>query len=98
NAGLFGGDVDAVPRRALTMGVGVILEARQVVLVATGAAKAAILARAVEGPVTSMISASALQFHANCLVIADEPAAAQLQHRDYYDSMVATDPEFAPFR
>ncbi len=60
NAGLFGGDPNNVPRRALTMGVGTILEARKLVVVVTGAEKAKILAQAVEGPVTSMVSATAI--------------------------------------
>jgi glucosamine-6-phosphate deaminase len=61
NAAMFGGDPDRVPARALTMGVGTILEARELLLLAAGPAKAAIVARAVEGPITAMISASALR-------------------------------------
>jgi len=53
NAGMFGGDPDRVPARALTMGVGTILDARELLLLATGRAKAAILAKAVEGPITA---------------------------------------------
>ena len=49
-----------VPRRAITMGVGTILDARQCLLLATGVDKAEIIAKAVEGPITSMISATAL--------------------------------------
>ena len=60
NAPLFGAE-HRVPRRALTMGVGTILEARRCLLLATGEAKAEIIARAVEGPITSMVTASALQ-------------------------------------
>ena len=70
NAAMFGGDPDRVPKRALTMGVGTILEAREIILLATGAAKAAILAKAVEGPITAMISASAIQLHPRCKVVA----------------------------
>ena len=55
---MFGGDPDKVPKRAMTMGVGTIGCAR-VAAVATGGAKASILAKAVEGPITAMISASA---------------------------------------
>ncbi|MFC0407616.1 glucosamine-6-phosphate deaminase [Roseomonas elaeocarpi] len=98
NAAMFGGDVDAVPTRALTMGVGTILDAREVILVATGAAKAAILARAVEGPVTAMISASALQLHPRCKVIVDEAAAAALTQGEYYRWVFANEPEWAPYR
>lgn len=84
NAGMFEGDADQVPPTSLTMGVETILEAREVVMVVTGDHKAEILARATEGPVSAMVSATALQFHPNCLVIVDEAAAAQLTGADYY--------------
>lgn len=98
NAEMFGGDPSAVPKRALTMGVGTILDARELILLATGPAKASIIARAVEGPVTSMVSASAIQLHANCKVILDEAAASDLEGRDYYDFVFANEPEWAGFR
>ena len=98
NASMFGGDVERVPRRALTMGVGTILEAREIILLATGAAKAAIIAQAVEGPITSMVSASALQLHPNCKVIVDDEAASGLQGREYYDFIFDNEPEWAEFR
>lgn len=98
NAEMFGGDADRVPKRALTMGVGTILDARELVLLATGSAKADIVARAVEGPITSMVSASAIQLHPNCKVVVDEAAAAGLQGRDYYDFIFANEPEWAAYR
>lgn len=98
NAGMFGGDPECVPKRALTMGVGTILEAREIILLATGASKAAIVARAVEGPITAMVSASALQLHPNCKVIVDEAAAACLQGRDYYDFVFCNEPAWAAYR
>jgi glucosamine-6-phosphate deaminase len=98
NAGLFGGDADKVPKRALTMGVGTILDARELLLLATGAAKASILARAVEGPITAMISASAIQLHRNCKVIIDEDAARELKEREYYDWIFQNEPEWQEFR
>lgn len=98
NAGMFGGDPDKVPKRALTMGVGTILEARELLLLATGAAKASILAKAVEGPITSMISASAIQLHPNCKVIIDLEAARELQGREYYDWIFQNEPEWQEFR
>lgn len=98
NAGMFGGDPQRVPRRALTMGVGTILEARELLLLATGAPKADILARAVEGPITAMVSASAIQLHANCKVVVDEAAAGGLQGREYYDWVFASEPEWAAYR
>ena len=98
NAEMFGGDPAAVPSRALTMGVGTILEAREVLLVATGAAKAAILARATEGPITARISATALQLHPNCKVVVDEAAASALEGGEYYRFSYAHEPEWAPYR
>lgn len=98
NAEMFGGDPAAVPSRALTMGVGTILEAREVLLVATGAAKAAILARATEGPITARISATALQLHPNCKVVVDEAAAGALEGGEYYRFAYAHEPEWARYR
>ena len=93
NAAMFGDDDNAVPPRAMTMGIATILDARQILLVATGARKARMLAQTVEGPMTAMISGTALQSHPNCLVLADEPAAAQLTERAYYDHLARYDPE-----
>jgi glucosamine-6-phosphate deaminase len=76
---------DEVPIYAITMGVGTILGARKIVLLANGAKKADAVAQAVEGPVTSMITASALQLHADSTVYVDEPAASKLKMREYYD-------------
>lgn len=97
NAPLFGG-ADRVPRRAITMGVGTILDARRCILLATGAEKAEIVAKAVEGPVTSMISASALQLHPRCTVIVDEAASALLQNKEYYRWIFENEPEWEPYR
>jgi glucosamine-6-phosphate deaminase len=74
-----------VPRHAISMGVGTILEARKLLMVASGKNKAAALAAAVEGPITSMITASALQLHPEAIVFADDDAAAGLKMRAYYD-------------
>jgi glucosamine-6-phosphate deaminase len=98
NASMFGGDPDKVPKRALTMGVGTILEARELLLLATGGAKASILAKAVEGPITSMISASAIQLHPKCKVIIDLEAAHDLKGREYYDWIFQNEPEWQEFR
>ncbi|MBS1088529.1 glucosamine-6-phosphate deaminase [Gluconobacter wancherniae] len=76
NAAMFGGQPGAVPHTALTMGVGTILEARELLLVATGSSKARIVAEALLGPLTPDISASAIRLHANCTVILDHEAAA----------------------
>jgi len=98
NAALFGGDASRVPRHGLTMGVGTILDCRRCVLLATGESKAAIVAKAVEGPVTSMISASALQLHPRCVVIVDEAAATELSQREYYRWIFENEPEWDAFR
>ena len=74
------------------MGVGTILEARKLVLVASGNGKAKAIAQTVEGPVTSMVTASALQLHRDAVVIVDQDAASQLTMRDYYDFIYAAKP------
>lgn len=74
-----------VPIYSITMGVGTILDAEQLILLANGEGKADALAAAVEGPVSSMITASALQMHPDSIVFADEAAAGKLEMRDYYD-------------
>jgi glucosamine-6-phosphate deaminase len=93
NAPLFPSP-DMMPRRALTMGVGTILDARRCLMLVVGEEKAQILAKAVEGPVTSMISATALQLHPKCTVICDEDAAAHLSHREYYRWIFDNEPEW----
>jgi glucosamine-6-phosphate deaminase len=72
------------PRCAITMGIGTILEARKIILLATGESKAAAVAKSIEGPITCAVSASALQLHPDVTFILDEPAASQLTQRDYY--------------
>lgn len=98
NAAMFGGDRAAVPQRALTMGVGTILESRELLLLACGAAKAEVLARAVEGPLTSRISASAIQLHTKCKVIVDREAAARLEDLDYYRAVFRAEPKWDLYR
>src|SRR5947208_8859394 len=75
---------DEVPIYAITMGVGTIMEARRILLLANGKKKADAVAQAVEGPVTSMITASALQIHEDAAVYVDEDAASKLAMREYY--------------
>lgn len=81
NAELFGGRVQSVPPSALSMGVGTILRSRAVVLVATGAGKAAAIQATVEGLVTTRVPASLLQLHGAVEVVVDEAAASQLRRR-----------------
>jgi glucosamine-6-phosphate deaminase len=67
-----------VPRRAITMGVGTILDARRIILMAFGEQKAEVVARAIEEPVTQVVAASFLQEHANAGIFLDHAAAAAL--------------------
>jgi glucosamine-6-phosphate deaminase len=97
NAEFFGGE-DKVPRRAITMGVGTIIEARRCLLLATGEAKAGVIAQAVEGPITSMVTATALQLHPRCTVVVDEAAASQLKEKEYYRWIFANEPEWEGYR
>lgn len=89
---------ESMPKRAFTMGVGTILDANRVILLITGARKAEIAARAIEGPVTSMVTASALQMHPNTVVILDADAAAQLTQKEYYDWVFANEPKWENYR
>jgi glucosamine-6-phosphate deaminase len=97
NASLFGSE-DKMPRRAITMGVGTIIEARRCLLLATGSSKAGVVSKAVEGPITSMISATALQLHPRCTVVVDEAAAEELTEKEYYRWVFANEPEWEPYQ
>ena len=78
NAGRFGRDADHVPREAISMGVGTILHARAILIIAIGESKAAAVERMVRGPVTTKLPASLLQLHASVEVYLDHAAAARL--------------------
>lgn len=97
NAPLFDKPED-MPRRAFTMGIGTILDARRIVTLVTGSEKAEILAKSVEGPITAMISATALQLHPATTVITDEEAAIKLENRDYYHWLFDNEPEWETYR
>jgi glucosamine-6-phosphate deaminase len=81
NAGLFDDDPGRVPREALTMGMGPILRARAIVLMATGSSKAWAVERAVNGPVSTSLPASLLQLHRDVEMYLDGDAAARLDGR-----------------
>lgn len=83
NARFFEREED-VPRYAISMGVGTILEAKRLLLLASGESKADAVAALVEGPITSQVTASALQLHPDAIVIVDEAAASKLKRKDYY--------------
>ena len=74
-----------VPIYAITMGIGTVLDAARIVLVANGKNKAATVAAAFEGPVSCMCTATALQLHSDSIIFIDEAAASGLKMRDYYD-------------
>ena len=76
--------MEDVPRFAITMGVGTIMEAEYCLLLANGEKKADKVAALVEGPITSQITASALQMHPRTTVIVDAAAASKLERADYY--------------
>jgi glucosamine-6-phosphate deaminase len=94
NARFFENHEREVPRHVVTQGLGTILEARHLLLVACGAAKAEPIARAVEGPLTAMCPASVLQLHAHATVVVDEPAAAGLKLGEYYREAYANKPRW----
>ncbi|WEO75975.1 glucosamine-6-phosphate deaminase [Cryobacterium sp. SO2] len=88
----FFDSIEQVPMHCMTQGLGTILEARQVVLVAHGSAKAQAVAAAIEGPLSSFVPGSALQLHEHATVVLDEEAAADLQLADYYRYTYANKP------
>ncbi len=75
---------ESVPRFVLTLGVGTIMDARRVLLLAYGTNKSEAIFRSVEGPVTSTVPASALQLHPQTTLIVDEDAARHLTKAEYY--------------
>jgi glucosamine-6-phosphate deaminase len=96
NAHYFGQE-DDVPRHVITMGIGTILEARENVMLAFGSKKAAVVAAAVEGPITAINPASALQMHAKTKVFLDAAAATKLQRSDYYHWVYDHKPQWQHF-
>jgi glucosamine-6-phosphate deaminase len=79
NAALFGGDQAQVPREALSMGMGTILKAEEILLIATGERKAQCIERTVRGPVTTRLPASFLQLHGRVELYLDRAAASRLR-------------------
>lgn len=80
----FFDSIDDVPRHCITQGLGTILRARHLVLLAFGEGKARAIAAALEGPVSALVPASAVQLHKHVTVVIDEAAASELQLADYY--------------
>jgi glucosamine-6-phosphate deaminase len=94
NARFFDDDVAQVPRHVITQGIGTILGARHVVLLATGAGKAEAVAAAVEGPLAAVCPASALQLHPHATVVVDEAAASKLRLAGYFRHTWANKPRW----
>jgi glucosamine-6-phosphate deaminase len=94
NARFFGGGVESVPTHCLTQGLATIMEARHVILVATGRGKAEAVHHLVEGPVSAMWPASILQHHPHVTVLLDDAAARRLQLVDYYRETYLAKPEW----
>jgi glucosamine-6-phosphate deaminase len=88
----FFDSIDDVPRHCITQGLGTIMRARHLVLLAFGEGKAEAVAGAVEGPVTASLPGSAIQLHPHATVIVDEAAASRLAHADYYRYAFANKP------
>ncbi|WP_125609947.1 glucosamine-6-phosphate deaminase [Specibacter cremeus] len=88
----FFDSIDDVPHHVVTQGLGTIMDARHVVLVATGEGKAAAVRDLVEGPVAAICAASVLQFHPHATILVDEAAASALRLADYYRRTYATKP------
>ncbi|MEU2153981.1 glucosamine-6-phosphate deaminase [Streptomyces sp. NPDC019396] len=92
NARFFGGDIAQVPQHVITQGIGTILEARHLVLIATGKGKSEAVAATVEGPVAAVCPASALQLHPHVTVVVDEEAASGLRLAGYFRHAYANKP------
>ncbi|SOC89027.1 glucosamine-6-phosphate deaminase [Curtobacterium sp. 314Chir4.1] len=93
----FFDSLDQVPTHCMTQGLGTILDARELVLVAQGPSKADAVAAAVEGPLSSFVPGSALQLHEHATVVVDEEAAAGLKLADYYTYTYANKPAWQLF-
>ena len=83
NARFFGGDTSLVPKRAMSVGVGTVCSAREVLILAFGSKKARVVKEAVEGAMSHYVTLSALQAHENGTVLLDEPAAGELKVNSY---------------
>lgn len=90
----FNDDVNQVPMHCITQGIGTILKARHLVLLAFGAGKAEAIAETVEGGVSAFCPASALQLHPHATIIVDEAAASRLRHKGYYKYAFAHKPSW----
>jgi glucosamine-6-phosphate deaminase len=79
---------EEIPQCAITMGIGTILEAKRILLLASGSSKATAIAKAIEGPLSAAVTASALQLHGEVTFIVDREAGAQLKQQEYYQRVL----------
>ncbi|MGC3957779.1 MAG: glucosamine-6-phosphate deaminase [Verrucomicrobiota bacterium] len=93
----FFGVIEQVPQHVITMGVGTIMEARQILLLAFGAKKCRAIAQTAEGPLTAANPASMLQLHPAVKIFLDPAAAARLKRADYYRHVYARKPGWQQF-
>ncbi|MGH9742655.1 MAG: glucosamine-6-phosphate deaminase [Candidatus Acidiferrum sp.] len=89
---------ETMPECAITMGIGTILEAKKILLLATGEVKAETVAEAIEGPITASVTASSLQLHPDATFVIDEAAGTRLKQRDYYRRVMEMTERFTPNR
>ncbi|MFD6179092.1 MULTISPECIES: glucosamine-6-phosphate deaminase [unclassified Isoptericola] len=94
NARFFDDDVDQVPTHCLTQGLGTIMSARHLVLLATGRGKAEAVHQLVEGPISAMWPGTVMQMHPHATVLVDDAAASRLQLGDYYRQTFASKPDW----
>jgi glucosamine-6-phosphate deaminase len=78
NSRFFGGDITKVPKQALTVGVGTVMDATEVIIIISGFNKARALMEVVEGGISHMWTASILQMHQRGIIVCDEPATLEL--------------------
>lgn len=83
NARFFGNDMSKVPTESITVGIGTVLEAKEVLIMMSGAGKAQALQQTVEGAVSQFWPITSLQLHPNGMVVCDEAATAELKVRTY---------------
>ena len=79
NARFFDGDIDQVPATAFTVGVGTVMDSREVIIIVSGSKKARALRAVVEGPVSHWCPLSCLQMHPKAIIVCDEAAAGELK-------------------
>lgn len=83
-----------IPIHVMTMGLGTIMEAKQIILMAFGKDKAQAVSLCVEGPVSAFVPASILQFHNNVKIVIDKEASSLLKNREYYEWVYAQKPDW----